>query len=210
MFQDYSTIDLSNALLTFWESFFVASAQSYIYRIMSHTGDDDAAKHNNLSVLTQSAHHLYNTALTATHDPRLTSELSVQCHSEWAPFCKAQAMMHGAKAEYHQAVVHRLSGAWGNEIARLRACHDKLLACQEFCDSVGKEGVVAYIMRECKAIRPVVYDRLVEIEKDNYKIYQDTVPKVLDEIPSKQLAKVKDQLPETMLIPKVPLFQNRD
>lgn len=175
---------------------------------MSLTGDEDAAKHKNLSALAQSAHHLYNTALTSTQDPRLASEISMVCNSEWAPFCKAQAMIHGAKAEYHQAVVHRMAGAWGKEISRLRACHDKLLACQEFCDTVEKEGVVGYILRESKAIRPVVYDRLVEVEKDNYKIYQDSVPKVLDEIPSKQLAKVKEQLPETMLITKKTLFTN--
>ena len=197
---------MSYPLLTFWESFFLAAAQTNIYRILSLTGDEDAAKHKNLSGLAQSAHQLYNTALKETQDPRLASELSYFAKSEWAPLCKAQAMIHGAKAEYHQAVVHRMAGAWGKEIARLRACHDKLIACQEFCDTVEQEGVVEYVLRESKAIRPVVYDRLVEVEKDNYNIYQDSVPKVLEEIPSKQLAKVKEQLPETMLVTKTTMF----
>ena len=205
--EDFSTVDLSNSMLNFWERLLLAQAQSFIYRMASlATG----ANHSTLSVISQSAYDLFNQALSAAQDPRLVSEMPRQAQNEWAPYCKANSMLAAAKAEYHQAVVHRLAHEWGKEIARLAQCHEKFTACSDFCRSVDSDGdsVVSYTKRECSAILPVVHDRLVEVKEDNYKIYQDTVPKELPEIEPKQLAKITEVLPESMLVPKKTLFAN--
>ena len=209
--EDYATVDLSQPLLLFWENLLMAQAQNFIYRMASLAASaDTAAKHNTLSVLAQSAHLLFNEALSAAQDPRLLSEVPHQAEHEWAPYCKASSMLATAKAEYHQAVVHRLEHAWGREIARLRQCEQKLTACRDFCRTVDSDGesVVAYTKRECQAILPVVSDRLVEADKDNYRIYQDEIPAKMPEIVGKQLAKMSSDLPESMLLPKKALFLN--
>lgn len=205
--EDFSTVDLSQPMLHFWERLFLAQAQSFVHR-MASLAANSTANHQTLAVLSQSAYDLFNQALTAAQDPRLMSEVPKQAQEEWAPFCKANSMLAGAKAEYHQAVVHRLASEWGKEIYRLRKCSEKLNACRDFCRTVDDDGesVVSYTQRECKAILPVVQDRLTEVETDNYKIYQDTVPKQMPEIESKQLAKISEVLPESMLVPKRTLF----
>jgi hypothetical protein len=203
--EDFATVDLSQPMLLFWERLMVAQAQNFIYRMASlapSSGSDAAQKHSTFAVLAKSAHQLYNEALTAAQDPRLLSEVPKQSKLEWAPFCKANSILAAAKVEYHQAVVHRLQHGWGLEIARMRACKEKLTACREFCRSVdtGGESIVAYTSRECLAILPVVSDRLVEAENDNHKIYQDSIPGRLQEIEGKQLAKISCNLPESMLV----------
>lgn len=201
--EDYASVEFSNALLTFWESALLAQAQSCIYRMAALAPN---ANHATLSVLAQSAHELFNDALNAAQDPRLVSEVPKPAQDEWAPFCKANSMLCGAKAEYHDAVVHRLDHKWGREIARLRVCREKLQACQDFCQSAHSATAVDYTLRECKAILAVVHDRLVEADRDNYKIYQDQIPKKLPPIQGKQLAKCAESLPDTMLRPSKPLF----
>ena len=218
--QDFATVDLSNSMLTFWERQLLAQAQNFVYRMASlapsttsaNSSNDDTAtmiqKHTTLSVLAQSAHELYNEALTAAQEPRLVSEVPKQSQEEWAPYCKAISMLTGARAEYHQAVVHRLKCEWGKEIARLKVCQEKLTACKEFCASFSDGSIISYTKRECQAIAPVVTDRLHEADQDNYKIYQDQIPKQMPDIKGKQLAKLSGNLPESMLVPKTALFVN--
>jgi hypothetical protein len=206
--EDFASVEFSNALLHFWERFLLAQAQTFIYRMASLS--PAGANHTTLSVLAQASFELFNQALNASQDPRLLSEVPKQAQEEWAPYCKTNSMLAGARAEYHDAVVHRLAHAWGKELARLRSCETKLQACHDFCRTVDTDGesCVAYNKRECNAILPVVRDRLVEADQDNYNIYQEEIPKQMPDITAKQLAKISELLPETMLIPKKALFVN--
>lgn len=200
--QDFATVDLSSAMLTFWEKYLMATAQTSIYRMASLAADP---KHTTLSVLAQSSYQLFNEALQATQDARLVSEVPSDA-TEWGGFCKAVSMLQAGKAEYHQSVTHRLAHEWGWEIARLQQCWTKLKACQDFCKTMDADGIVSYTKRECLAIMPVVKDRLHEADKDNHKIYQDTIPQTVADIQGKQLAKASQGLPESMIIPKKAAF----
>ncbi|KAL7555451.1 hypothetical protein ACA910_020180 [Epithemia clementina (nom. ined.)] len=222
--QDFATVDLSSSMLLFWKAFFLALGQSFVYRMASLT---KAGNHGTLSCLSQSAYTLFNDALSKAQDARLQSEVPRQS-KQWATYCKAQAMMAAAKAEYHQSVVQRLEYKYGAEIVRLRQSLSKLQACQEFIASLaaqlasssssskkGKEdahsaqeemNLVDYTSRECQVILPVVRDRLTEIERDNYKIYNEEIPKQVPEIEPKQLIKSTMGYPPTMLAPKRKLF----
>jgi hypothetical protein len=202
---DFATVDLSQPMLAFWEKYLVAQAQMFIYRMAAQAGDD--TKHSTLSVLSQSAFALFNEALTAAQDPRLESEVPKES-STWATYCKVSSMLSVAKAEYHQAVVHRLANEWGKEIARLRDCHLKFETLSKFVRGLDDDGPVSYMRRECLAILPVVHDRLHEADKDNYNIYQEKIPKEMPEIAAKQLAKSSGGLPQSMLVPKKQVFVN--
>jgi hypothetical protein len=201
--QDFSTVDLCVANLEFWERYLMALAQAFVYRMVSVAPDSDT-KHGTLAILARSAYQLFAEALSASQDPRLQSEVGPQAE-EWGSYCKAVSMLHASRAAYHQSAVHRLAGQWGLEIARLRECLAKLESCRDFCKTLDADGVVGYTKRECLAILPVVRDRLHEADQDNYKIYQDEVPKELPEIPAKQLAKLSP-LPQEMLVPSRPMF----
>ena len=202
--QDFATVDLSVAMLEFWERYLLAQAQTLIYRMVSLAPDSDT-KHGTLAILAQSSFQLFAEALTASQDPRLQSEVADDV-SEWACYCKAVCLLQAAKAAYHQSVVHRLAHQWGLEIARLKECLTKLETCRDFCQTVDENGVVGYTRRECLTILPVVRDRLHEADQDNYKIYQYEIPKELAEIPAKQLAKLNTGLPSNMLVPSRPVF----
>lgn len=215
---EYATVDLSQAMLLFWEKLLVAQAQLSIYRMAALANND--TQHSTLSFLSQSAYQLFSDALKAAQDPRLVSEVPDASHC-WGTYCKAASILAAAKAEYHQAVVHRLTKSeWGLEIARLRSCLAKLESGRDFCKNAtassggggggGSDGnssaSISYAERECTTILPVVVDRLNEVVRDNHHIYQDEIPKALPEITAKQLAKSDQGLPEAMIIPKKALF----
>lgn len=118
-------------------------------------------------------------------------------------------MMAAAKAEYHQAAIQRMEHKYGVEIVRLRRSLQKLQACYDFLSSLTDSdhiNLLDYTKRECDAILPVVRDRLKEIERDNYKIYNEEIPKTVEDIQPKQLVKTSLGYPEPMLIPQRPLF----
>jgi BRO1-like domain len=213
--QDFGTVDLSQSMLTFWEKYLLAEAQTFVYRMASLAADVDS-KHGTLSVLAKSAHLLFNEALSAAQDARLQSEVPKHCE-QWGTYCKAQSMMCSSKATYHASVVHRLNSEWGKEIARLRECLVQLQAAQQFLKSVvasgsttttgDDEALLTYTRRECATYLPVVQDRLTEAERDNYRVYGDEIPKSLDDIVPKQLVKNTGGYPQSMLVPKKKLFQ---
>ena len=200
--QNFATVDLSTAMLQFWRAYCLAEGQTFVYRMAAMATD---AKHATLAYLAQSAFGLWNDALRMAQEPRLESEVATAA-KEWATYCKANAMMAAAKAQYHMAVVHRLEHQWGAELARLRECLEKLNACHDFLKSVAGDGVVDYTRRECQAIRPVVQDRRTEADKDNYNIYQDKIPESNPDIPAKQLIKDSGGYTAAMLTPSTPLF----
>lgn len=132
---DFATVEMSTPMLIFWEQLFLAQAQSLVYKIADNT------KHQILSHLSASAHQLFSTALKAAQDPRLQSEVP-RFAKEWGAYCKAHSMMASAKAEYHQAVLHRTGQEWGKELARLKTCFDKLEQCQTFVQAAQEDPVL--------------------------------------------------------------------
>jgi hypothetical protein len=216
----FATVDMSDGMLQFWEKVLLAQAQDFIYRMaaLAHSTtstSDPGQQHNTLAKLAQSTFHLFKQALTAAQDPRLESELPQQSQ-EWGAYCKAASMLAAAKAKYHQSVGYRVTKAWGKEIAALRDCQEKLEALRNFLKSLetkqSPESSIStstdHTHRECMAIAPAVSDRLRQVERDNYKIYQEEIPRHLPEIEAKQLAKINPQLPDHMLVPKKALFTN--
>jgi len=211
--QDFSAVDLSNSMLSFWKAYLIAQGQSFVYRMAASSSS--ATAHASLASLSQSAFELFNDALSKAQDARLESEVPKPC-KQWATYCKAQAIMAAAKAEYHQAAVQRVNHKYGVEIVRLRQTLVKLQACQDFISSLPLDTsdnyrlaqIVDYTKRECQAILPVVQDRLKEIERDNYKIYNEDIPKSVEEIVPKQLVKTSLGYPMPMLVPQKTLFVN--
>jgi len=210
--QNFATVDLSQPMLIFWEKFLLAHGQNFVYRMMSAGGDNDT-KHSTLALLAQSAHLLYNEALKAAQDARLTSEVPRESE-EWGGYCKANSMMHAGRATFHRSVARRLAAEWGMEIYELRRCLSQLERCRDFLKTLDADGCTEFTRRECNAILPVVADRLREADNDNYKIYQDIVPpennnddsEEKSKPPAKQMVKLNPNLPESMLVPKRPLF----
>ncbi|GKY96313.1 hypothetical protein MPSEU_000591000 [Mayamaea pseudoterrestris] len=200
----YVTVDVSPSHLQFWIKFLTASAQDYIFRMVS-LGADVSTKHHLLSKLAQSAHELYNDALQATQDARLQSELHASA-IEWGSYCKANSMLCAAKAMYYVALECRRCAQWGNEICRLRAALQKLESCRDFLRSLPSDGVASYTLRECLAMLPVVQDRFHEADKDNLRVYHEEIPRELPDVEALQMAKMSDGLPENMLQPKRPMF----
>lgn len=202
--QDLATVDLSGPMLSFWQAYLLAQGQSFVYR-MAASG---SSQHASLASLSQSAFELFNEALSKAQDARLESEMP-KPSKEWAAYCKASAMMAAAKAEFHQAAMQRGNHKYGVEIVRLRRSLTKLNACHEFIESlteIDQQNAVDYSKRECNAALPVVRDRLTEIERDNYNIYGEDIPKSVENIAPKQLIKTSLGYPTQMLIPQKPCF----
>ena len=198
--QPFSTVDLSAALLTFWESYLLAVAQDAVYRMMNFS---DTPNNHSLALLSQSAHELYNVALKAAQDPRLQSDIPEHIQQAWATECKSTSMFCAAKASFHQSLVYGPENKqWACEIAMLRTSVEQCKAAKKFCKSVGEEPT-----NELVRVADFVEERLQTAEKDNRSLYHDyDAPDKLPDIPAKQLVKLNPQLPEAMLIPKVPLF----
>lgn len=197
-----TTVELAKPMLSFWEQLFVAHAQSMIYKIA------DPTKHSILSGISASAHQLYNEALHSAQDPRLQSEVP-KFAKEWGAYCKGHSMMASAKAEYHQAVLHRSQQTWGHELARLKLCLQKLEKCQEFVNAADDDNPsLVELKREVDAYLPFVANRYKAAYSDNVTVYQDEIPSYkLEDIEPKQLAKRNPTgLPASMKTPKVPLF----
>jgi hypothetical protein len=200
----FQTVDLSVPLLQFWQKYFVAEAQGFIYRMVA-VSDDQHEKPALLAGLARSAHSLFRDALSAAVEPRLQSERTVESN-EWAAYCKACSMLQASKASFHSAAAHRLAYEWGKEIARLRECLQMLESCRDFMKTLPADGPVGALRRECVNLLPVVKDRMHEADKDNYKIYQEVIPREMPEIEAKQMVKTDGGLPESMLVPKRPMF----
>jgi hypothetical protein len=200
--QDFATVDMSQPMLQFWERFLVAQAQYCVYKVATQ---GDAPNHSILSYLSQGVVTLFNEALTNAQDHRLQSEVPKQAE-EWGSYCKAQSMLASAKAEFHQAVQHRLKTEWGPEIARLTKCITCLEACQKFLKSV--KTPLPEVERPVDALLRIASDRNRQAQSDNNSVYQDLVPASLEDIQSQILAKSNLPMPQSLLVPVVPLFVN--
>lgn len=211
---EYASVDLSSGLLQFWRAYFLAEAQSFVYRMMalapasSSTVDTTARQHQSLSVLAQSASELFCTALKLSKDcPRLQSEVPEQS-GRWSSYCKAHSMLAASKAEYHAATCHRVNAAWGYELGYLRTCQLKLQDAAKFMKTLDYDNHVVLAKKEVTLITPVVVDRYEEASKDNYTIYQDTVPNTNAVIQPRQLSKLSATIPPAMLSTSIPMFTN--
>lgn len=198
--QPFSTVDLSPPLLSFWESYLLAVGQEAVYRMMNFA---DTPNNRSLALLAQSAHELYNVALKAAQTSRLQSDIPDDTLQAWATVCKSTSMFCAAKASFHQSLVYGPENSqWACEIAMLKTSVQQCQAAKKFCQSVGEEP-----SNELVRVSDFVMERLETAEKDNRTLYHDyDAPDKLPDIPAKQMVKLNPQLPETMLIPKVPMF----
>jgi len=127
-----STVDLSKPMLRFWEKLLLAQAQTCIYKL-ANLGGSSVRNHTTLAYLVQGAAPLYNEALALAQDPRLQSELPIECQ-EWAAHCKARSLLCQARAYFHVSINHRLSKtAHGLELARLGQSIATLDEVLRFC-----------------------------------------------------------------------------
>jgi hypothetical protein len=200
----YETVDLSQPMISFWETLLLAQGQVCIYKL-ANLGDT-VRQHSVLAYLAKGAAVLYNTALQQAQDPRLQSEVP-KPSQKWAAHVKIQSMIHSAKAEFHCAVDHRMQQQWGLELARLRQCGEYLDSCLEFITSA-ESSLRTTILPEVQALAKLAKDRLFKANAENLAIYQESIPRTVSEIPPKQMVKINPNLPETMLVPQVKLFQN--
>ncbi|CAB9526189.1 Rhophilin, Rho GTPase binding protein (Partial), partial [Seminavis robusta] len=199
---DLATVEMSKPMITFWEKWFLAQAQSTIPKIA------DQSKHSILAALHASTHQLFNEALACAQDPRLQSEVP-RFAKEWGAYCKAQSMLSSAKAEYHMALAHRTTQQWGHELARLKTCWQKLQEAHKFLEAASEEQSLIGIRRQVDTYLPFVENRYQQAHTDNTTVYQDEVPASLPDVEPKQLAKLNGgTLPEPMTNPKVKLFVN--
>jgi len=200
--QCFETVDMSGALLEFWERAMLGCAQMAAYEMVLK--GEDPPKHALLSYLAMGAVPVFNEALVLSKDPLLVSNLPKPI-LEWGARCKYWSMILTAKAEYHQAVAARQASDWGTEIMRLDQALKSLLSCKEFADSVEE---LSDVMREVNALIALVKDRKAQADKDNRDfMYGDAqIGGTLPPIRQQLLAKADLPMPETMTIPKVPLF----
>lgn len=226
-----STVDLSKAMLQFWEKLLLAQAQTCIYK-MANLGGSAVRNHTTLAYLIQGAAPLYNEALTLAQDPRLQSEVPAQCQ-EWAAHCKAQSLVSQARAYFHMSIELRLSKtAHGLEIARLHQTITTLDEVLKFCRTTqvlkeavdlfsigiggrGGNGTISPIAEAAATIQPeaegllrLASDRLKAADEDNRTVYLEDVPKSseLPEIRAQTMVKTDLPLPEAMLKTRANLF----
>ena len=103
--------------------------------------------------------------------------------------------------------MQRLEHQHGKEIARLRDSLKKVDAALDFIQGTSMQHTtLAAAHRECLAIRPAIHDRLQQADKDNYTNYHYEIPQHMPAITGKQLAKAAVTLPESMRVPRRPLF----
>jgi hypothetical protein len=192
----FDTVDMRKSFLQFWEKVMLAQAQISAYEMAAST----PGKHAILSYLAMGAVPILNDALNHAKDPFIVSNLPKPI-SEWAAQCKAQSMMFSANAEYHQSIDCRENKQWGTEIARLDKAQSYLQECISFLKFSKLEVVAA------ETLLKRVQDRMIQAVRDN-QFYNDNIPKILPEIPGKLLVKNDSDMPDTMLKPKIPLFEN--
>jgi hypothetical protein len=130
--QDYSTVGLSNAMLSFWGKLLLAQAQMCIYKMANLGGS--VRQHTTLAYLIQAAAGLDNEALTLAQAPRLQSEVPKQS-KDWGAYCTAQSLICQARAMFHLSIEHRMKKQHGPEIARLGQCVEQLKECQDFINN---------------------------------------------------------------------------
>ena len=198
--EDYSTADLSQPMLKFWQNVILAQGQECVYK-MANLGDT-VRQHSTLAYLAEGACHLYNQALGYAQDPRLQSEVPRQSQ-DWGAHCKSTSMMLSAKAEFHLALEARQHSQWGLELKRLERCIQKLVDCLEFGKTAGLQ------LQHVEQLWKLAKDRFTKASQDNHQIYQDRIPQDVPEaIRAQQLVKSDLPLPNELLVPKVPLFTN--
>jgi len=210
--EDFSTVDFCKGMIQFWERVLIAQAQICIYKMVSSTQDQ---KHSMLSYLIAAAVPLFNDALNHSKESRLQSEVPKQ-YEVWGAYCKANSMMCSAKAEYHTAIVHRMNKQYGYEIARLETSCEKLQSCYDFLQpifankSTNMSQALLEIKKENNMLLEFVKNRLYNARKENRIVYQDEIPsrEKLNEIAQKMMVKCNVGLPQSMVIPTVPLFTN--
>jgi hypothetical protein len=195
--QDYSTVDLSNAMLSFWEKLLLAQAQMCIYKMANLGGS--VRQHTTLAYLIQAAAGLYNEALTLAQAPRLQSEVPKQS-KDWGAYCKAQSLICQARAMFHLSIEHRMKQQHGPEIARLGQCVEQLKECQDFIKNA------ELTLPEVEGLVQLARDRLTRSKHDNGTVYMDDVPRELPEIRAQNMVKTDLPLAPSMMVSKVPLF----
>eukprot|EP00529_Nitzschia_sp_RCC80_P011714 CAMPEP_0113488058 /NCGR_PEP_ID=MMETSP0014_2-20120614/25822_1 /TAXON_ID=2857 /ORGANISM="Nitzschia sp." /LENGTH=578 /DNA_ID=CAMNT_0000381761 /DNA_START=95 /DNA_END=1831 /DNA_ORIENTATION=- /assembly_acc=CAM_ASM_000159 len=228
-----STVDVSVAMLEFWETMCLAQAQTCIYR-MANLGGGSVRNHTTLAYLVQGAAPLYNDALKFAQDPRLQSEIPKQCQ-DWAAQCKAQSLLCQARAHFHMSIEHRLSKtAYGKEIAHLQRTLSILKEASALCNAtqVLKEAskllsslssknkdeyspmaaAAATIQPDIDNLTRLANDRLHQADIDNCNIYMEAIPpqEDLPEIRSQTMVKRDLPMPTEMLTPRVKLFEWED
>jgi hypothetical protein len=194
---DYSSVDVSQAMLSFWEKLLLAQGQLSIYKI-ANLGDS-VRQHTTLAYLIQAAAAMYNEALTWAQDPRLQSEVPKQS-KEWGAHCKAKSLLCQSRAIFHLSIEHRQKKQHGPEIARLRQCVEQLKECHGFCKSAD------LLLPEVQGLVHLAQDRLTHAEHDNRTIYMDDVPRELAEIRAQTMVKTDLPLAPAMMVTKVALF----
>lgn len=195
--QDYSTVDVSQAMLSFWEKLLLAQGQLSIYR-MCNLGDT-IRQHTTLAYLIQASAGLYNEALQWAQDPRLLSEVPKQS-KEWGSHCKAKSLFFQARALFHLSIEHRQQQEHGPEIAQLRKCVQHLKECAGFCKSAD------LLLPEVDGLMAMAQDRLTRAENDNHIIYMDDIPRELPEVRAQLMVKKNLPLAPAMMLTSVDLF----
>eukprot|EP00980_Cylindrotheca_fusiformis_P022956 scaffold9948_cov129-Cylindrotheca_fusiformis.AAC.24 len=191
---DYSTVDFSSSMISFWEKLLLAQGQLTIYK-MCNLGT--GKQHTTLAFLVQAAASLYNEALALAREPRLQSEVPKQAQ-EWAVHCKNQSLICQSRSIFHMAIEHRMKQEHGLEIGRLRQSVQTLKEALDFaktCDSQAQ-------LQEVEGLFKMARDRLMHAEEGNNTVYMDDVPKEMPEIRAQTMVKQNVPLPETMMLAK--------
>ena len=198
------TVDMSDALLHFWERAMLACAQIATYDMLLHP-TDEPPKQALLSYIAMGAVPVLNEALVASQNPLLVSHLPTPI-LEWGTTCKYWSMLLTAKAEYHQAVLARQTKDWGMELGRLQQSMQLFQSCQVFCDLSNMDNPKAEVERWLALVK----DQKEQANKDHHEyMYGDAnvmSPDTLPPIRPQLVVKSTIPMPESMMIPKVQLF----
>eukprot|EP00548_Thalassiothrix_antarctica_P001827 CAMPEP_0194142142 /NCGR_PEP_ID=MMETSP0152-20130528/11464_1 /TAXON_ID=1049557 /ORGANISM="Thalassiothrix antarctica, Strain L6-D1" /LENGTH=376 /DNA_ID=CAMNT_0038841011 /DNA_START=21 /DNA_END=1151 /DNA_ORIENTATION=- len=193
--EKFDTIDMNKTFIKFWEKVMLAQAQIAVYDMVS----TDNQKSSLLSYLAMGAVPVLNDALIHAKDPMIISNLPRHIE-EWASECKSQSMLLTARAEFHQATMHRQAKEWGLELARLLQAETFLQKCMDFLKSTNRN------FTKVEEVLRLVHDRKTKVKQENDTLYQEDVPDELAAIESKLMAKNDMPMPGSMTKPKILLF----
>lgn len=171
----YSSVDLAPSSLATCEHVCLAQAQSAVYDV-AQTRD---SRPGVLASLAMGAAELFGEALLHLQPVRSR----VTPASVWTTRLKCQSATYRALAEFHSSQTRRSQREHGAEIARLRAT-DQL--CGDGIRLAGKGSAETTTL---VALQKLVKQRLAEAERDNRELYRDIVPRTLEPIVGRRMAK---------------------
>lgn len=195
-------MDMSPAMLLFWENVFAAQGQMCGYYMAAAGGKP---KHLLLAKLAIAAVPLMKKALEACRD--LEAHVDTKA---WVVYLNGWALLMEAKAEHHESITSKAKENWGMELARLEKALTVAHFCQEMLHLVPQQGLHEYLRQSLNMLLGKLTERYEIALGNNAMTYHQEIPSPHDVRPIRGefLAKGIQSLPNDYQTLKTPMFTN--